>query len=49
VREYADTQRVPAEVLAEERPRLQPLPAPYRGNVRAARARPIAAAPVNLP
>lgn len=38
-RVHAETLRVPAEALAEERLYLQPLPAPYRGDVRAARAR----------
>lgn len=38
-RVHGETARVPAEVLAEERMALQPLPAPYRGNVAAARPR----------
>lgn len=38
VRVHAQTGRVPAEVLAEERACLQPLPQPYRGDIRAARA-----------
>jgi hypothetical protein len=37
---HAQTRRIPAEVLAEERASLQALPAPYRGDVRAARAKP---------
>lgn len=38
-RVHGHTDRVPAEVLVEERAGLQPLPAPYRGNVTAARPR----------
>lgn len=44
VRVHGETGRVPAEALAEERPQLQPLPAPYCGEVR--RARPRRADPV---
>ncbi len=47
-RVHAQTGQVPAEVLAEERNRLQALPRPYRGDVQAARATP-AASPVTLP
>ena len=36
-RVHGDTGQVPAEVLVEERFKLQPLPAPYRGAVPAAR------------
>ena len=50
VRVHGETRRVPAEVLSEERACLQALPAPYRGDIRAARAKP-AKAPetVSLP
>jgi transposase len=49
-RVHGETKRVPAEVLAEERLRLQSPPAPYRGDIRAARAKPDAtAAAVALP
>jgi len=37
VRVHGETDRVPAEVLVEERTALQPLPAPYRADVAAAR------------
>ena len=37
-RVHGETRRIPAEVLAEERASLQPLPKPYRSDVRAARA-----------
>lgn len=47
-RVHAQTQRVPADALAEERNCLQALPRPYRGDVQAARAKP-AASPVALP
>lgn len=51
VRIHAQTRRIPAEALAEERASLQPLPAPYRGDIRAARAKAIEATPpsVSLP
>jgi transposase len=49
VRVHAQTRRVPAEVLAEERVSLQALPAPYRGDVRAARAKTDEAPAVSLP
>jgi transposase len=38
-RVHGETGRIPAEVLVQEREVLQPLPAPYRGNVAAARVR----------
>lgn len=44
-RVHAQIRRVPAEVLAEERAALQVLPAPYRGDIRAARAKAIEAPP----
>lgn len=47
VRVHGETDRIPAEVLAEERKALQPLPAPYRGDVPAARAR--SHAPLTVP
>lgn len=37
---HAHTKRVPADALVEERPALQPLPAPYRGLIVPARAAP---------
>ena len=42
-RVHAQTRRVPAEALAEERVCLQPLPKPYRGDIRAARTKPLEA------
>lgn len=39
-RVHGETRRVPAEVLIEERACLQGLPTPYRGDIRAARAKP---------
>jgi transposase len=39
-RRHAHTGRVPAEALAEERPALQKLPAPYRGRILPARVTP---------
>jgi transposase InsO family protein len=45
VRVHGETGRVPAEVLAEERASLQALPEPYRGDIRAARAKPLDASP----
>jgi transposase len=46
---HTQTRCIPAEALAEERAALQPLPTPYRGDVRAARAKSIEASPVSLP
>lgn len=49
-RVHGETRRVPAEALAEERACLQALPMPYRGDIRAARAKPAEVpAPVCLP
>ena len=48
-RVHAQTGRVPADVLAEERGSLQTLPQPYRGDIRAARAKRIDVPPLNLP
>ena len=50
-RVHAHTGHVPAQALIEERGSLQPLPPPYRGDVRAARVKPTEtlATPVNLP
>jgi len=50
-RVHAHTGRVPAHAMAEERANLQALPPPYRGDVRAARAKPaeVLAPAVNLP
>jgi transposase len=42
---HGTTGRVPAEVLHEEQPLLQPLPAPYRGRILARRALPAAGLP----
>jgi transposase len=39
MRVHGETGRVPAEALTQERTQLQPLPAPYRGEVRCARPR----------
>lgn len=48
-RVHAQTGRVPADALAEERVSLQTLPPPYRGDIRAARAKRIDVPPLNLP
>lgn len=49
-RVHGETRCVPATILATERTQLQPLPAPYRGDIRAARASAAAAPPrVALP
>jgi transposase len=48
-RVHAQTGRVPAEVLAEERASLQVLPKPYRGDIRAARATSREVSPISLP
>lgn len=48
-RVHAQTGRVPAEVLVEERASLQPLPKPYRGDIRAARATSRDVSPISLP
>lgn len=48
-RVHGQTGRVPVEVLAEERACLQALPKPYRGDIRAARAKPLEAPSVSLP
>jgi hypothetical protein len=47
VRVHGETERVPAQVLQEERPKLQPLPAPYRGAVGPARPRKVAPEPAS--
>lgn len=50
VRIHAQTRRVPTDVLTEERASLQVLPAPYLGDIRAARAiSPANSAAVDLP
>ena len=50
VRVHGETRRIPAEVLTEERAHLQALPAPCRGDIPAARAKPLEVPPaVSLP